>query len=262
MGKLRTRNLDMVSQILPQMQEYAMQYAKRTVKKKLTDTANHARKKLHHYVSDQVSELKRNLSGTKHKTEVKDYSQDMYAKLSSMAYEKDREKLRKDARKLGYDVDDELTTDNHKVFKHRQTGKAVIAYRGTDPSNRDDLWADADIMQGKRNHRRFNEALHVAKKAQGKYKDLEVTGHSLGGAQALHVYETLGVRTRVYNPGSTPKGQTLKIHANGVRPEIVRHEDDLVSLGYAQYATETYRHGENNPFDYPNLLKAHNIPGQ
>ena len=115
---------------------------------------------------------------------------------------------------------------------------------------------------GKREHKRFNEALHVAKRAKGKYADLEVTGHSLGGTQALHVYETLGLRARVYNPGSTPKGQKLKLHSNGITPEIVRHEDDLVSLGYAPYATETYKNSDHNPFDYPDLLKAHNIPGQ
>ena len=50
--------------------------------------------------------------------------------------------MKRDARKLGNDVDEELSSDNHKVFKHRQSGKGVIAYRGTDPSNYDDLYAD------------------------------------------------------------------------------------------------------------------------
>jgi predicted esterase YcpF (UPF0227 family) len=86
-----------------------------------------------------------------------------------------------------------------------------------------------------------------------------VTGHSLGGTQALHVYETLGVRTRVFNPGSTPKNQELKKHANGVTPEIIRHEDDVISLGYAPHATETYK---TEDLAYPDLLKAHKIPGQ
>ncbi len=249
----------MLYQIMPHLQQQATQY----VEKKVRSVKKDAVKKLRDYVSDKTSEVKQKLSGTKHKTvRTKDYSTDMYAKLSSMAYEKDINKLKKDARKLGYDVDEELSTDNHKVFKHRKSGKGVIAYRGTDPSNYDDLYADKDISMGKREHKRFNEALHAAKRAQGKYSDLEVTGHSLGGTQALHVYETLGVRARVYNPGSTPRGQKLKLHANGVVPEIVRHEDDLVSLGYAQYATETYKHSDHNPFEYPDLLKAHNIPGQ
>lgn len=257
MGRIRDFSVNLASQIMPQIQNQVLHH----VQKRTKEVKKNMKTQLDKYVSDQVSELKKQVSGSQQKGEIKDYSQDIYAKLSSLAYEKDREKLKKEARKLGYDIDEELSTANHIVFKNRKTGKAVVAYRGTDPTNVDDLLADKDIAGGKREHRRFNEALHVAKKAQEKYKDIEVTGHSLGGTQALHVYETLGVRARVYNPGSTPKGQQLKRHANGTAPEIVRHEDDLVSYGYAPYATETYK-TENNPFQFPDLLKAHNIPGQ
>jgi hypothetical protein len=240
----------------------AKDYARKKIKQKTKELQKTATKQLEKYVSTQMSEIKKNVSGSKQRAEVKDYTGDTYARLSSLAYEKDRGKLQKEARKMGYDIDEELSSNNHTVFKHRQTGKAVISYRGTEPTNLDDLAADKDIAYGKREHSRFNEALHVAKKAQQKYKDIEVTGHSLGGTQALHVYETLGVRTRVYNPGSTPKGQKLKLHSSGITPEIVRHEDDVISLGYAPYATETYKHSEHTPFQYPDLLKAHNIPGQ
>lgn len=257
MGRIRSWTTELYNQIAPRAQEYALHQ----VKKKTASIKKEAGKQLTKYVSDQVSEIKKNMSGSKSTAEVKDYSNDEYAKLSSLAYEQDAGKLKKNARKLGYDIDEELSSANHTVFRNRKTGKAVIAYRGTNPSNRDDLAADYDIARGKREHQRFNEALHVAKKTQAKYKDVEVTGHSLGGTQALHVYETLGVRARVYNPGSAPRGQKLKIHSNGRAPEIVRHEDDLVSLGYAPYATETYKTSTDNPFQYPDLLKAHNIPG-
>lgn len=251
MGRLREHVRNLSQQIFPHL--------KRGVEKHAEKIKHEVKKKLKTHGAEIMSEAKRHYSGSKTKTIKKDYSQDHHAKLSSLAYEKDLAKKKREARRLGYDLDEELSTDNHSVFKHRQSGKGIIAYRGTDPKNTDDLLADKDIALGQRNHKRFNEALHVGKRAQKKYKELELTGHSLGGTQALHVYEVLGVRTRVFNPGSTPKGQKLKKHSSGVTPEIIRHEDDVISLGYAPHATETYRTGD---FEIPDLLKAHNIPGQ
>jgi hypothetical protein len=97
----------------------------------------------------------------------------VHAKLSSIAYEKDFAKKKREARRHGYDIDEELSTDNHTVFRHRKSGTGVIAYRGTDPTNMDDLAADKDIAVGKREHKRFRDALKVAKDAQRKYKNIE-----------------------------------------------------------------------------------------
>lgn len=195
------------------------------------------------------------------------YKNDHHAKLSSLAYEKDFDKKKKAARKLGYDIDEELTTDNHTVFKHRKSGKGIVAYRGTDPSNMDDLAADADIAKGKRDHKRFRDALEVARKAKKKYGDLELTGHSLGGTQALHAYQDLGVKTRVFNPGSTA-GDKIK-QKGDFGPEIVRHKHDAVSYGLSDFATETYEDDSSitgipgtNVSGAKYLLSAHNIPGQ
>ena len=75
----------MVNMILPHLQKQAT----KDVEKKVRSHKQHVQKKLREYVSDKASDVKQKLSGTKHKTErTKDYSTDMYAKLSSMAYEK------------------------------------------------------------------------------------------------------------------------------------------------------------------------------
>lgn len=249
MGRLRDHSINLAGQILKRAKDHVVKKVK-----------EHTKKKVKEQVGRVLSEGKRRASGSKTRAEKRDYSQDINAKLSALAYEKDPAKLRRAARKLGFDVDDELSTANHTVFKNRKTGSVTISYRGTDPSNVDDLLADKDIALGKRDHQRFKDALHVAKQTQKKYgaDKVDVTGHSLGGTQALHVYETLVVNARVYNPGAAPKNQTFKKHQYG-KAEIVRHEDDLVSLGYAPYASETYK---TDDLQMPNLLKAHNIPGQ
>lgn len=89
-------------------------------------------------------------------------------------------------------------------------GKAVISYRGTDPTDMADLMADAAIAMGW-NHMsgRFWEADRVYQAAVKKYgaENVEVTGHSLGGAEALYVARKYGAGGTVFNPGESPFGE-------------------------------------------------------
>lgn len=235
--------------------------------KSVMDFAKEKTKKIFKQTGHNIKNMITGKKGKMSTQEKKSFKDDHHAQLSMLAYEMDMGKKKSVARKLGYDVDDELTTANHTVYKHRQSGRGIVSYRGTDPSNADDLMADADIIQGKRDHKRFRDSLDVAKKAQKKYKELELSGHSLGGTQALHAYEALGVKTRVFNPGASIRGQQLRKHSSGVVPEIVRHENDIISSGWEEYATETY--GDGNVLgDFmfggfsdvrKNLLKAHSI---
>lgn len=89
-------------------------------------------------------------------------------------------------------------------------GKAVISYRGTDITNMSDLEADAAIALGW-NHMsgRFWEADRTYQAAVKKYgaENVEVTGHSLGGAEALYVARKYGAGGTVFNPGESPFGE-------------------------------------------------------
>ena len=116
-----------------------------------------------------------------------------YADLSRLSYEKDFEVKAKEADSLGWDVDKELSTYNATVFKNKSSGKAVIAYRGTNPLNLEDLAVDLDIAFGLRKHKRFQEAEDLYKIVCQKYHNAQVTGHSLGGALALFVNDLYGV---------------------------------------------------------------------
>jgi hypothetical protein len=89
-------------------------------------------------------------------------------------------------------------------------GKAVISYRGTNITDMADLAADAAIAIGW-NHMsgRFWEADRTYQAAVKKYgaDNVEVTGHSLGGAEALYVARKYGAGGTVFNPGESPFGE-------------------------------------------------------
>jgi hypothetical protein len=86
----------------------------------------------------------------------------------------------------------------------------VISYRGTNPLDVADLAADAAIALGW-NHMsgRFWEADRTYQAAVKKYgaDNVEVTGHSLGGAEALYVARKYGAGGTVFNPGESPFGE-------------------------------------------------------
>jgi hypothetical protein len=154
------------------------------------------------------------------------------AQLSKLAYELDLNQRIIKAAELGYQVDKDLSTENHTVFFDPYTKKTVVAYRGTIPTKVDDLLADVDIAKGNRKHQRFADALEVAQRTNKKYgqDNVTLTGHSLGGTQALHASEYFGNNAHVYNPGSSPLfEQGFKRTDN---KKIERREDDLVSSGY------------------------------
>lgn len=148
---------------------------------------------------------------------------DPYAHLSESAY-LDFDEADKRAMNHGYLLDRELSNQNAHVYKSKDDSHAVIAYRGTNPQNADDLSADAHIAAGSRAHQRFRDAEDLAQRAMKKYQKVNVTGHSLGGTQALHVNNVFGLDARVFNPGA---GKGDSVTRDNVT--VVRHMNDLIS---------------------------------
>jgi len=132
-----------------------------------------------------------------------------YAILSKLSYKaKNTKTLNKELRHYGladkYSLDPNIKSSNYLMFRNETDGRGVLAYRGTKLSNSGDIYADAAIFFGVENYTtRFRNAVKAAKRARKAYgKDnLDVTGHSLGGSQALHVANELGVEAHAYNPG-------------------------------------------------------------
>lgn len=127
-----------------------------------------------------------------------------YAQLSDGAYGG------KDLSHIGYDIDPEHSNRNRTLYKHRESGKAVLAFRGTDlqsKSKMGDIGSDVLLALGLHGlSSRFRNAKKVTDSAIAKYgKDnLTVTGHSLGASQALYANSKRGVEAHAYNPGVSP----------------------------------------------------------
>jgi hypothetical protein len=127
-----------------------------------------------------------------------------FAKLSDGAYGG------KDMSSMGYEIDSELSNRNRTLYKHKDTGKAVLSFRGTELHTKNkmkDLGTDALLAVGLHKlSSRFKNADKATKQAMDKYgkENLTLTGHSLGGSQALYANSKHGVETHAYNPGVSP----------------------------------------------------------
>lgn len=136
--------------------------------------------------------------------EQTDNAMQQYAQLSDGAYGA------KDMSHLGYDIDPEHSNRNRTLYQHRDSGKAILAFRGTDlksKSKMGDLGSDALLALGLHGlSSRFRNAKKATDRAMEKYgKDnLTVTGHSLGASQALYANSKRGVEAHAFNPGVSP----------------------------------------------------------
>lgn len=161
---------------------------------------------------------------------------DEYAKLSQAAY--DPSKHTDTTRKMGYRIDKQLSSRTHTVYRHR-SGKVVVAYKGTSPEQwkrirGNDLAADLGIALGIPEHLngRFRQADKVYRQAASKYgaKNVEVTGHSLGGSQAIYIGRKYHAKGIAFEPGSGP-GDAINRFDEDLRHKVT----DMVYKGYKKH---------------------------
>lgn len=159
-----------------------------------------------------------------------------------------------DPAKTGYLVDKEASGPNHTTFYNPVNKKAVVSYRGTDVKNTSDLLADGFIFAGAESlSARFREAERTANAVTQKYgsANVSVTGHSLGGAQALYVNRRLGLEADAYNPGAgleTAKRGFVDRTARvlpGVQVLATRHDPVSAALAVAGFGTIGTRKKQN-----------------
>ena len=131
-----------------------------------------------------------------------------HAVLSQAAY--DPVKFRKNYQHLGYELDEDLSQKSRSVFYNKTKNRAVVAYKGTDPTHLSDLIADGQIVNGMDEYLsgRFRGAEKAYRQATKKYgkENVQVTGHSLGGSQAVHVGRKYGAVGTAFEPGTAIAG--------------------------------------------------------
>jgi hypothetical protein len=151
----------------------------------------------------------------------------------------------------GFKIDHYLSSGDHLVVYNSDTRKAILGYRGTDPWDAKDVAADIRLAGEGWDHEgdeRFDAATDQFKQFQRMYHpfDITVTGHSLGGSQAMWVgTQNPLVRTVIFNAGVvTPTGaqalrSTLGVDDGMGKPlnnvTLLRADGDVVSGGWMAY---------------------------
>lgn len=118
----------------------------------------------------------------------------------------------------GWEMDMELSNENRAVY--HKGGKAKVAFRGTDPSHllkphkpREfaKSWRDigTDVLLGvglqdvASRHRNALRTTDLAIQKYGK-ENVSLTGHSLGGSQAMHVSRKRGIKATGFSAAASP----------------------------------------------------------
>jgi hypothetical protein len=169
-----------------------------------------------------------------------------YSIASQLAYQyfdnnNDAEQIQRalDTYLENYTFDPEYSNNNASTFI-RPDGSVIIAYRGTRPTNLDDLNTDASILAGQHRtdtpHPRFVEAVNHYNYVKAKYDNVDLTGHSLGGTLADYVGRMNDERAVVFNAGESPFSLSVIPKSENSKTKIYRTNTfDIVSFANSLY---------------------------
>lgn len=107
----------------------------------------------------------------------------------------------------GWQIDSALSNIDRTVYFHPHSGKAIVAFSGTRPTQRGaafrDLSTDALLALGlKDTSHRFKNMEKVTSQAISKYgpSNVHLTGHSLGGSVAMEMSRKHHLPATVFSP--------------------------------------------------------------
>ena len=171
-----------------------------------------------------------------------------------------------------YAVESDLSNANHTTFRDTRTGRGVVAFRGSNVKNMGDMGTNAAIAFGL--HRltpRFREAEDVTRSAIARFggKDnVDVTGHSLGGTQAMHATNRTGVHSYSFNPGAGLTRGQLSMMGLGVvgatasllnRGRLDAGNAHVISTGVDPISMMSRASGASHRYVVPRSADVHGI---
>jgi len=134
---------------------------------------------------------------------------------------------------LNYKIDPELSTGEGLVLQ-KPTGKTVVAYRGTDLRNLQDLTSDFKIFTGSgdRTDIQTRGMVNQMNKIRTKYGELpeHITGYSKGGGQGLDMAKKSNIDSTTFNPSVGKRLMSKGLPESG-NHKIIRTTTDPVSFG-------------------------------
>jgi len=139
-----------------------------------------------------------------------------------------------------YYLDPEFASENSSLIVSSD-GDAILAFRGTRPTNIDDIITDAGILTNQpktdKVPDRFIEAQRTYEEASRVYPKLEITGHSLGGTISDYISRKNDVKSVAFNAGETPFS-TIDLPLNTQKKAFhyTTNTFDLVSFSNHMYS--------------------------
>lgn len=194
----------------------------------------------------------------------------LFAKLSELAY-RDEKTVKKEAKKLGFTTIEFYNRDGAQAYRLMNKNDLVIACRGTQPTEFNDIKADLQALPViaetvSRVHRGFKQEVDelwpmvledLQRKANDK-KKIWFCGHSLGAAMATimasrcHLYEGIEPVQELYTYGSPRVGWKKYCNSLGVTHHRWVNNNDIVTrvplkiMGYTHDGQEHYINAYGN----------------
>ena len=163
-----------------------------------------------------------------------DHEERLYAVFSHASY---RYLSDKPIRRINeFTLHPEYSDENSVVYMNGErlgvVTRIVISFRGTNPKKLDDILTDVFLTFGREHQtERFKMAVEKIEKIRDKHPfvPIVVCGHSLGGAQAIHLSKRYNLPSYTYNPAQGISETYLKDINRFPRIRVYRVVNDPVS---------------------------------
>ena len=162
-----------------------------------------------------------------------------FANLAGLVYEQFDDKLTAKLKKVGYTKVQFISKDGAQVVVLTNKNEQVLAFRGTEPKEFNDIKADLKAWKSKsktkgRVHDGFydevNKVWKDIKEKLSTSKPLYICGHSLGGAMATIAASRLQNKCKeLYTFGSPRVGNKKWVESVNVKHYRWRNNNDLVT---------------------------------